>query len=225
MQLIKISLSFIVSFLTVFANAQQSANLNVTLTGWQGDGRQTPRLFDTVFLNSAFNKTDKVYTNISTNDTSFILTNVPIGKYWLLFSTQSFCVSPVPIVICSKCDNQFIFLSSPKKQSENCNTFAMVEVAPMYIGGNKALSKDFQRNLSRPERKKLKASENFIVRFYLTKQGFISDPSFGQSDLTPEMRNLVLKGLINVTSWQPAIRNGRVADVEFSLNKQTLLNN
>jgi len=178
MPLMKISLSIIVSILTLLAHGQDTGSFKVTLTGWQGDGRHLPQLFDTVFLNRTFNKTNKIYLNVSVNDSSFVIADVPIGKYWLLFSSQFYCVSPVQVIVCSKCDNQFLFLTSPKMQGVNCNTFEMVEVSPMYIGGNKALSKDFQQTLSRAERKKLKAIGHFTVHFYLTKQGAISDPLF-----------------------------------------------
>ena len=225
MPLMKISLSIIVSILTFLAHGQDTGSFKVTLTGWQGDGRQLPQLLDTVFLNQTFNKTDKIYLNVSTNDSSFILADIPIGKYWLQFSTRSFCVSPVPIVVCSRCDNQFLFFASPKIQGSSCNTFEMVEVSPSYIGGNKALSKDFQRTLSTAERRKLKAIGDFTVHFYLTRQGAISDTSFVPSDLSPEIMNIVMKGFANLSNWRPAVRNGRPADVEFSLNKQTLLNN
>ena len=110
-------------------------------------------------------------------------------------------------------------------QGVNCNTFEMVEVSPMYIGGNKALSKDFQQTLSRAERKKLKAIGDFTVHFYLTKQGAISDPAFVPSDMSPEIKNIIMKGFATLSNWRPAVRNGREADVEFFLNKQTLLNN
>lgn len=221
----KISLSIIASILALVAHGQEAASFKVTLTGWQGDGRQLPQLLDTVFLNQTFNKTDKIYLNVSKNDSSFILADIPIGKYWLLFSTRFFWVSPVPVVVCSKCDNKFLFLASPKMQGNNCNTFEMVEVSPMYVGGNKALSNDFQRTLKRAERKKLKAIGDFTVHFYLTKQGAISDTSFMPSDLSPEIKNIVMKGFATLSDWRPAVRNGRPADVEFSLNKQTLLNN
>ena len=225
MPLMKISLSIIICILTLLAHGQETATFKVTLSSQRVDGIQLPKLLDTVFLNSTFKKTDKIYLNVSVEDTSFIIPDVPIGKYWLLFSTKSFCLSPVPMIVCSKCDNKFNLFTSLKKQGDYCNLFEMVEVSPIYVNGDKALSKDFQRTLSRAERKKLKASGDFTVHFYLTKLSAISDPSFVLSDLPHEIKDIVLKGLATVTNWIPAERNGTAAAVEFSLSKQTLLNN
>lgn len=223
MPFMKIILSITASVFTLFAHAQQRPTFNVTLTG-RGDGSQLLKVIDTVFLNQTFNKTGKVYSNVLSTDTSFIITNVPIGKHWLLFSTPSFCISPLPIVVCSKCDNQFSFSAFPKKQGDNCNLFQAVEISPMYTEGNKALSKDFLRTLNKSEKKKLKASRDFTVHFYLAKQGLISDPYFSPSDLPQEIKTIVEKGLTTVNHWTPAMRNGTTVDAEFSLNKQDLLN-
>lgn len=220
----KISLSIIICILTLFVYGQKPASFTVTLSGRQGYGRELPQLLDTVFLNSTASKNVRVYTNISTEDTLFVVTDVPIGKYWLLFSTTSFCVSPVPIVVCSKCDNQFQFSAFRKKQGDNCNLFAKVEILPSYVDGNKALLRDFQSSLSKAERKKLKQVKDFTLRFYLTKQGAISDPSVVSTGLPHEIEDILLKGLKNLTNWNPAVVNGKAADAEFLLTGRELLN-
>jgi hypothetical protein len=220
----KIRLSILVSILTLLAQGQDSSKFTVTLKSLQDYGRQPPQLFDTIFLNPTFTKTSKIYTNVQASDKSFAIPDVPIGKYWLLFSTKLFCVTPVPIVVCSKCDNEFLFITTPKKQGDNCNLFEMVEVSPSYIGENKALSKDFKRSLNKKEKKKLKLSSDFNIHFFLTKQGILSDLSFAQSDLPQEIKYIILKGLTTVTNWRPAIRNGKTADFELILSKKVLLN-
>jgi hypothetical protein len=85
--------------------------------------------------------------------------------------------------------------------------------------------KDFRRNLSKAEKKKLITSGDFAIHFYLTKRGLISDPSFTPPDLPQEIKKIVLKGLAEVTNWRPAEISGRAADVEFTLDKRTLMNN
>jgi hypothetical protein len=220
----KISLSIIASILTIFTHAQQSPTLKAILVSQVGEGRQVPQRFDSVFLNKTYNKTGKIYTKISANDNSFIITDVPIGKYWLQFSVRDFCVASIPIVVCSRCDNQFALHASPKKEGAYCDLFTMVEVSPSYVTGFKGLSKDFQRSLSKAEKKRLKAREDFTVNFYLTKEGVISDPSFVAPNQPADIKSIVLKGLGALTNWRPAKRNGTAVDAEFSLTKGDLLN-
>jgi hypothetical protein len=220
----KMILSIAVSILALFAYAQEPPTFNVTLTGRHGDGSQLPKAIDSVFLNQSFKKTEKVYTNVSSKDTSFIITGVPLGKHWLLFSTPSFCISPFPIVVCSKCDNQFSLSAGPKKPGNDCNLFEMVEISPVYSDGDEALSKDFLRTLNKREKKKLKASDDFTVHFFLTKEGNISDPWFLPVSLPQEIKSIVEKGLTTVDHWTPAVRNGSPVDAEFSLPKQSMLN-
>jgi hypothetical protein len=220
----KISLSIIACILTLFVNGQETTTFNVTLKGWNGDGRQIPLMLDTVFLNESRNKTGKIYTNVTSWDSSFVIPGVPVGKYWLQFSNQHFIVFPFPIVVCSRCDNSFPLIASPKEPGIDNTVFQMIEVSPGYNGDRKALSKDFQRSLSKAEKKKLKQSGDFTVHFYLTKQGAISDPSFVPVDLPTEIKNIVNKGLETVKDWMPAQRNGWVVDFDYTLDKATLLN-
>ena len=223
MPLMKIGLSIITCILTLFVYGQETNNFNITLTNWQSDSR-LPNTLDTIFLNKSLNKTGKIYTNVTSHDTSFVLPEIPIGKYWLQFSTKNFNILPISIVVCSRCDNNFLMFASLKESSNDNVAFQMIEVSPSYIGDKKALSKDFKYSLSKGEKKKIKQSKNFVVHFYLTKENIISDPSFMPSNLSKEIKEIVIKGLMNVTNWRPALRNGRIVDVEFKLNKATLMN-
>jgi hypothetical protein len=207
-----------------FLYGQEQKTFTVTLKSGRNDGPLLSKI-DTVFLNSTFGESRNIYTNVPVADTSFTISDIPIGKHWLLFSTQTHCISPIPVVICSKCDNQFFFYASSKKYGDSCNLFQMMEIEPAYIGGNKMLSSDFQRSLSKKERKQVKRSSHFVVHFYLTKQGNISDPSFTPLDLPQQTKDVIIKGLKTAVNWQPATRNGTIADAEFLLNKQSLLNN
>jgi hypothetical protein len=222
MPLIKFVLVLFATIVTLLATAQESSKFSVILKGWHRDSIQLPKVFDTVFLNLTFEQTTKIYTKITTPDSTFILSDVPIGKYWLVFSTQSYCVSPLPILVCTKCDNQFYFFASLKEQAPPCNIFEMVEVELTYAGGDKALSKDFQRHLGKNEKRQLKSIPDFKVHFFVTKQKAISDISFAPSDLSQELKNTISKGLATVTNWRPAIQNGRIVDAEYSLDKKTL---
>src|SRR5687767_11979156 len=102
MPLMKISIFLFATIMTLYVAGQDSSKFSVILKGWRRDSTQLPRVFDTVSLNSTFKQTTKIYTNITTPDSIFTLSGVPIGKYWLVFSTQTYCVSPVPILVCTK---------------------------------------------------------------------------------------------------------------------------
>ena len=224
MPLMKITLTFIVCTLTLFANGQDTSRLKVKLTAWHSDGRQFPSNLDTVFLSKDRSKASEIYTNVTTQDTTFVIHDVPIGKYWLQFSINDYLIFPFPIVVCSKCDNNFPLVAVPKEPRSNNTIFQMIEVSPSYYGDNKALAKDFKRSLTRGEVKLLKQSRDFSVHFYLTKQGVVSDPTILPADLPTEVKTIVAKGLITVRDWRPAQRNGWNVDVEHSLTKAALLN-
>lgn len=153
-----------------------------------------------------------------------MIDDVPIGKYWLQFSIKDYIIFPFPIVVCSKCDNNFPLVASPKEPRSDNTVFQMIEVSPSYFGDNKALAKDFKRSLSKTEKKLVKQSRDFSVRFYLTKQGVVSDPTFIPADLPTEVKAVVTKGLTTVRDWRPAQRNGWDVDFEHVLNKAALLN-
>jgi hypothetical protein len=221
MPLMKISLSLLMSLLVFLAYAQEKPNFTITLSGRANNG-ESLEVLDTVFLNSTFTKTDKIYTSIRTSDTSFVIADVSIGKHLLLFSTSSFCIFPLQIVVCSKCDNRFFFYATPRNQGDNCNVFESVELEVGYKDGNKGLARDFLSTLSHKEKRQLKESSDFSVHFYVTKTKTISDISITSSSLSQELKNIILKGLMNARQWAPAILNGRVSDEEFVLNKEVL---
>jgi hypothetical protein len=221
----RISLLIIAITLTLPVLGQDSTPVTISIKGWHGDSRRLPTKFDTVYLVTKPKQTVKVFTNVSTSDSVFLLPDIPVGKYWLRFSADKYCVMPFPIVACSKCDNHFEFFAAPKNSGDNCDIFSMVEISPNYLGGNKALSKDFQRLLSKKERKQLKSLADFKVHFYLTKQKAISDVSLLPDDLPQEVKSVLIKGLAGLSNWNPAIQNGRVVDAEITLDKQALLIN
>lgn len=212
------------ALLLIFStHAQDTPRFTVTLKGWHGDNRPLPTSFDTIYLVARPKQTVKTFQQIRTTDSIFQLPAVAVGKYWLRFATAQYCVAPLPIVVCSKCDNTFDFFSFPKKAQDNCDVFSMVEISAGYAGGNKAMANDFQQGLSKKEWKQVKASRPFTVHFFLTKQKAISDLSFSPSNLPEEVKQTITKGLNNLTQWTPAIQNGSIVDAEYSIDKQALL--
>jgi hypothetical protein len=209
--------------LALSATGQDTTRFTVKLKGWHGDSRKVPSHFDTVHLHSKLTRFDTIYTNISTTDSIFQLPDVPVGKYRLTFSAQQYCVTGLYIVVCSKCDNAFEFFSSPQRPGDNCNIFEMVEIGPGYRGGSKALSKDFQRALTKKERKQLKSSPDFTAQFFLTRQRTVSDVVITPTNLPQGIQNSIVKGLTQMNNWMPTIRNGVIVDDIFELDKQALL--
>jgi hypothetical protein len=99
----------------------------------------------------------------------------------------------------------------------------MVETGPGYRGGSKALSKDFQKAISKKERKQLKSGPDFTVRFFLTKQKSVSDVIITPTNLLQDIKSSIAKGLSQMKNWLPTIRNGAVVDDIFEVDKQELL--
>ena len=209
--------------LTFSTQAQDTPRFTVTLKGWHGDNRPLPTSFDTIHLEARPKQTVKTFQQIRITDSIFQLPAVAVGKYWLRFTTAQSCVAPLPIVVCSKCDNTFDFFSFPKKVQDNCDVFSMVEISAGYAGGNRALANDFQQGLSKKEWKQVKVSEPFTVHFFLTKQKAISDLSFTPTNLPENEKQNITKGLNNLIHWNPAVQNGSIVDVEYSIDKQKLL--
>lgn len=210
---------FFTTFISTLTLTAQNTIFTVTLRPWIEDSKQFPSRFDTIYLTSG-NQIIKTYTEVIETNSNFKLTNVPIGKYRLKFVTPNYCVVPVTIVICDKCDNEFTF--SFLKLGSNCDFFEMVEVSPSYSGGYKELSKDFQKNISEKETDQLKSIPNFTIQLFVTKQRTISDISFFPDNLAQNIKDILIKGLTNIERWNPAVRNGLVVDDLFSIDKQTL---
>ena len=211
---------FFTTFIATLTLTAQNTNFTVSLKPSLEASKQCPSRFDTIYLTSG-NQVIRTYTNVIETNSKFELTNVPIGKYWLKFVAPKYCLPPLTIVVCSKCDNEFAF--SSLTASSNCNFFQLVELSPTYSGGYKELSKDFQKNINEKETRKLKSTSNFTIQFIVTKQKAISDISFFPDNLPGKMKEIVIKGLTNTERWNSAIRNGLVVDALFSIDKQTLL--
>jgi hypothetical protein len=213
---------FFTTFISTLTLTAQNKIFIVTLRPWIEDSKQCPSRFDTIYLTSG-NQIIKTYTEVIETNSIFKLTDVPIGKYRLKFVAPNYCVLPLTIVICSKCDSEFAFSSFIS--SSNCGFFELVEVSPSYSGGYKELSKDFQKNINEKETHQLKSTPNFTIQFFVTKQKTISDISFFPDNLPQKVKDIVIKGLTNIEKWNPAIRNGQVVDALFSIDKQTLFKN
>ena len=223
-RLMRITLTLIAIILTVFVFGQDSTRFSLTLKCHQSNSKTLPLLLDTVYLNLTPQQTIKIYTNIHSSDSTFIIPDISVGKYRLKFFTNDYCISPISIIICSKCENNFVISASPKKPGGICNNYTLVEVSPGYTGGWKALSKEFRKNLTKNERNLIKSSADFKVHFYVTRQREICDISFSQ-DITRELKNILNKGLTEALHWQPAIQNGEIVDGELSLDKRDFLLN
>ena len=143
-------------FSTALSFGQNSNYLDVILKDINSEANVSLTSFVTVFLNSDFKHTVRFYTNVYKKDSTFRIPNVSVGKYWLKFYSEEFYIAPFPIVVCSKCTNQFDFSAYPLKEGENRMIFEAVEVSPTYVGGYKALAKDLQKNLTKQEKKLLK---------------------------------------------------------------------
>jgi hypothetical protein len=206
---------------TLALTGQHTTKFNVTLK--YSNGVSSPLRLDSVFLISN-QQTVNTYINILKADSTFILTNITVGKYWLKFATQQYCVLPIRIVVCSKCDNQFDLFSFSKKPDDNCNVFSSVEISPSYTGGNRVLAKDFQEKLTAAEKESLRSIPDFSIHFFLTKQKIPSDITFIPGDISQEAKNVIVKSLTALIHWNPALLNGRIADEEYIISKRILLN-
>jgi hypothetical protein len=214
---IKIALIVLAINLTLCSHAQDADTFTVKIKG--------NRLvnIDTIYLDIKPKQTVNKFTHVSSSDSGFSLPGIPVGEYWLKFLSDQFCVAPLSIVVCTKCDNQFKFFAVPKTAESNCDLFTMVEISPSYIGGEKKLVKDFERALSEKEKKTLKGVPDFILHFYLTKEKAFSDISFGPATLRPDVKEMIAKALASTDGWVPAMQNGVVVDAEVILHKQELL--
>jgi hypothetical protein len=221
--LMRIILLFSAIILTLTATGQDSANLTLTLKFWNTGANTELSRLDTVWLNSTEEHTIKIYTVIRAVNSTFRLSDIAPGKYWLKFSIQQFCATPTPIVVCSRCENEVTLIAFPKISNTNCDIFNLVELNPTYTGGNKALAKDFQKTLTTIEMKSLQSGADFTVHFFLTKQKTISDITFTPSDLPQKAKDIIIKGLTFLTHWNTAMINGGLTDEEYIISKHTLL--
>jgi len=220
----RITLTLIAITLTIIVFGQDSTRFSLTLKCRQNNSNISLSLLDTVYLSSTPKQTKKIYTDIHSSDSIFIIPDISIGKYRLEFFTHDYFISRISVIICSKCENNFVISASPKKPGSNCNNFTLVEVSPDYEGGLKALSKEFRKDLTKNERNLIKSSADFKVHFYVTKQGKVCDISFSQ-DIAEELKNTIIKSLTEALHWQPAIQNGKIVDGELSLDKRDFLLN
>src|SRR5882762_4722641 len=220
----RITLTLIAITLTIIVFGQDSTRFSLTLKCRQNNSNISLSLLDTVYLSSTPKQTKKIYTDIHSSDSIFIIPDISIGKYRLEFFTHDYFISRISVIICSKCENNFVISASPKKPGSNCNNFTLVEVSPDYEGGLKALSKEFRKDLTKNERNLIKSSADFKVHFYVTKQGKVCDISFLQ-DIAEELKNTIIKSLTEALHWQPAIQNGKIVDGELSLDKRDFLLN
>ena len=213
----KIALGILAIILTLSSHAQDSHTFTARIKG------NRPVNFDSIYLDIKPKQTVNKFAHISSSDSGFNLPGIPVAEYWLKFLSDQFCVTPLSIVVCTKCDNQFQFFAVPKTAESNCDIFTMVEISPSYTGGEKQLAKDFQRVISKKEKKKLKDAPDFSLHFYLTKGKVISDISVVPGTLPAEVTEIVAKGLNGISGWNPAVQNGVVVDAEVILHKQELL--
>ena len=93
-------LALFATIVTLHVNAQESSKFSVILKGQHRDSIPLPKVLDTVFLNLTFEQTTKIYTNISTPDSAFILSDVPIGNTGLCFRHNILRVT-LPILVCT----------------------------------------------------------------------------------------------------------------------------
>jgi hypothetical protein len=225
MAIMRICFFLLSSFLTLSAIGQDASNISVKLVGWQPGGKPLPALIDTIHVNSLSGQKIKTYTSVAGKDGVFIIPELSVGTYQLLFSALPFCITPVKIVVCSNCDNQFTITAFPKQPAENCNLFTMVEINATYEGGDKAIAKNFLKAIGKKNKQKLTTIPDISIRFFLTKQRTISDIVFKPAVVDQDIKNIILKGLTSLKPWIPAIQNGLVADSEYHLDIQTLLTN
>jgi len=211
----------VIILLSLLISAGQDTTFTILVKPLMQDPKQYPFRFDTVYLTSE-NQVIKTYADISVDNSKFKLKDVPIGKYRLKFVAPNYCIVPLTVVICNGCEKVYSF-SSFAYPTSNCNIYSLVEVYPTYIGGYKALSKDFQKNISEKELNQVQLAPSFTIQFFVTKQGSISDISIISDNLSDEIKKIIIKGLINTDKWNPAIRNGQTEDDIFFLDKQLLL--
>lgn len=203
------------------AYTQLPTRISITLT--TRNKEKILAVIDTVFLKNKLNNTDTFYTNLRSTDTSLIIPYVPIGKYLLSFSKKSYCIESMYITACSKCKNSFQINILNNQPSEECRTlFPIVEMDPSYGYLNKRLKDDFFSNLTDDEKKNLGKSDDFEIKFFVTKEKLISDVFIKPENVPQKIKKIILKGLENLTQWNPSIVNGRYSDGVFRLTKGML---
>jgi hypothetical protein len=65
-------------------------------------------------------------------------------------------------------------------------------------------------------------STDFKIHFFVTKEKSICDISIDPVGLPEKVKQIIFKGLVNLTNWNPAIVNGPITDDEYLLRKEVL---
>ena len=211
--------------------AQKSNSFTVELkskTNYPGEEWRLDQM-DTVYLLSKENKSLKVFTNIAKQDSSFKLIGVPVGKYNLKFVAKNVVVEMLPIVVCSKCDNQYEFNYQTQefaKMLHITNNELMISVitANYYENGMNALSADFQKRLSKKDLNLLQSLPAFKVDLYLTKEKQLSDIVVTPEHLSKEIKDMISTALTGMSGWIPALSMREFIDFDYSFDKYQLLN-
>lgn len=216
----KLLLIFIISCSVTSLTAQDTQLMKVSFK--QASRSLFLSSVDTVYFKSPANEKKRIYFNISAADSVLKLDYVPIGKYLVEFISNGFYISPIQIVVCSKCSKEFEYFAA-KKDMEKAGVFTWVEEMPRYKGGNLSLAKDFQQSLNKRDKKVLLQSANFSISFFVTKGNQISDITFSSADVSKQVKSIVWNGIMQAKSWEGGKLNGRPCDNVFTIDKQTLM--
>ena len=209
------------SFCFFFSKAQEPTYHKVALKVVTSKGA-LPTVIDTLFLNKEYKTNDRFVTNISLQNGCASLLNIENGRYIFKMAKPDYFAVPQPVVVCSKCSNEVEMIVY--KMDEGASAyFTSVEVSPSYFGGYTSLRKEFKKNLSSKEFKKLKAfPADVTIHFFITKNDEVSDATFSKEP-SAELRNIISKGLYSLKNWRPAMINGKPIDGEYTLKTEDIL--
>jgi len=184
-------------------------------------------LIDTIYFESELREMKSAYTNMTSEDSVFEIPNLQNGKYIIAFASNGFCIEPMEICVCARCEDTIEYFASPgNSPGQPCSSPAAFRSEhPRYRGGNLALANDFKSSLDKNQKNILLQEKNFQIHFFVTKNNLISDINFLQDNISEEIKTIVIKGITNTKNWIPGKLNGKPADDEFTIDKQTLIKN
>lgn len=218
----KFIFTVILFFVFSFSFSQSGPRFTIRLKQRIGEQGVYVSSIDTIYLTDEKHQCVRQLVNVPARDSVFEMDGIPVGKYQVHFFLKDQIITPFPVCVCSRCRNQYEFFARPIQKGDNRGYFTRIEVSPSYIGDVKSLSKDFQKALTREERRMVRSAPAFTVSFFVTKEG-VSDVRFIPEDLAPELQKVILKGLTSLQKWMLGMLNGYEVDDEMELNKEQLL--
>lgn len=114
----------------------------------------------------------------------------------------------------------------PIIESENQENpvYAIVEEAPEFVGGQKAMYKYINENINYPENSKSKGIEGTVfVSFVVEKDGSTSDVKVLRG-INDELNNEAFRLVKSMPKWKPGKQRGRIVRSQFNLPIKFVIN-